>query len=133
MGRRRRRNGLFAWLLASCRGRASELASPPLHCALVVPYDDAEVLHRILHTYSQLTLPTDRPFLYISQSADGDPPLVGVVKERVVEALFGRRPLTGVKRQHGDEPVGEALRHLGIPLVLLCEDVVEAPRLQLCD
>ena len=143
MGRRRRRNGLFAWLLASCRGRASELASPPLHCALVVPYDDAEVLHRILHTYSQLTLPTDPPrlpsrphFLSVSWSTDSErerEPLVGVVEERVVEALFRRRPLARVERQHGDEPVGEALRHLGVPLVLLGEDVVEAPRLQLCD
>ena len=60
-------------------------------------------------------------------------PLVGVVEERVVEALFRRRPLARVERQHGDEPVGEALRHLGVPLVLFSEDVVEAPGLQLCD
>ena len=60
-------------------------------------------------------------------------PLVGVVEEGVVEALFRRRPLARVERQHGDEPVGEALRHLGVPLVLLGEDVVEAPRLQLRD
>ena len=46
---------------------------------------------------------------------------------------MGRRPFAGVERQHGDEPVGEALRHLGVPLILLGEDVVEAPRLQLCD
>ena len=46
---------------------------------------------------------------------------------------MGRRPFAGVERQHGDEPVGEALRHLGVPLVLLGEDVVEAPGLQLCD
>ena len=46
---------------------------------------------------------------------------------------MGRRPFAGVERQHGDEPVGEALRHLGVPLVLFSEDVVEAPGLQLCD
>ena len=58
---------------------------------------------------------------------------VGVVEEGVVEALLSRRPFAGVERQHGDEPVGEALRHLGVPLVLFSEDVVEAPGLQLCD
>ena len=51
----------------------------------------------------------------------------------MVEALLGRRSFAGVERQHGDEPVGEALRHLGVPLVLFSEDVVEAPGLQLCD
>ena len=45
----------------------------------------------------------------------------------MLEALFGRGPLVGVEDEHGHEPVGEGLGHLGVPLVLLGEHVVKRP------
>lgn len=49
------------------------------------------------------------------------------------EALFGAGPLAGIEGEHGDEPVGEALGNLGIPLILFGEDVVQAPGLEFRD
>ena len=51
----------------------------------------------------------------------------------MLEALFGCGPVGGVEGEHRQQPVGERLRHLRVPLVLLREHVVEAPRLQFCD
>lgn len=49
------------------------------------------------------------------------------------EALLGRGALVGVEGQHGDQPVGQLARRLGVPLVLLRQHVEQAPGLQLRD
>lgn len=49
----------------------------------------------------------------------------------MLQALLGRGPLRGVEGEHGDEEVGELLGGLRVPLVLLGQHVVQAPRLQL--
>jgi len=52
-----------------------------------------------------------------------------VLQEGVNKALFGGGTFGRVEREHGQQPVGEGLRRVDVPLVLLHQDVVEAPRL----
>ena len=51
----------------------------------------------------------------------------------VTEAVGGRRTLLGVEVQHRQEKVGEGVGLDFRPLVLLHEDLVQSPRLQLGD
>ena len=51
----------------------------------------------------------------------------------MLEAVLGRGALVGVEAEHGHQPVGEGLGHLGVPLVLLREDVEQGPGLEFCD
>ena len=55
------------------------------------------------------------------------------LEEGVLEAVLGRGALVGVEAEHGHQPVGEGLGHLGVPLVLLREDVEQGPGLEFCD
>lgn len=68
---------------------------------------------------------------------------VGVLRRRVGVGLFGQPGVlqavrgTGTLRrvigQHGEQEVSEGAGILGLPLILLCQDVIQAPGLQVAD
>ena len=46
------------------------------------------------------------------------------------ETILGCGSLASVECQHGQKPLGEGLRDLGVPLVFLRQDVVQTPGLE---
>ena len=60
-------------------------------------------------------------------------PRLDVGQERMLDTILRRGSLVRVKGQHRDEPVGEGLGHLLLPLVLVCQHLEQGPRLQLGD
>ena len=53
-----------------------------------------------------------------------------VCQEGVFETILGCGSLASVECQHGQKPLGEGLRDLGVPLVFLRQDVVQTPGLE---